>query len=156
MAHFYNVTQAEIEEFLVPQGFTKIALPKTTELVYGKRVDRDGIQLTLRVYTGIEAGVSRSVGEDAMRAAVFLRTADGTVKMAGGSKRVHRVEGWKKNLQNRLDKWAELLGPACPRCKSLMVERKGSSGKFYGCTSFPDCKATLDVTEARREEKAHS
>lgn len=145
-AHYTNVTQEEVEEFLFPQGFKKITVAGTSELIYAKRVDRDGLQLSLRIYTGINpSGNSRGVGEDAMRATIFWRKPDGTVKMAGGSKRVHRVAGWRKNLQNRLDKWEELLGPSCPECGNPMVERDGKNGKFYGCSNYPQCKATRPI-----------
>ena len=145
-AHYKNVTQKEIEEYLLPQGFKLIAIVGTSELVYGKRVDRDEQMLTLRVFTGIDfSGQSRAVGEDAMRCAVFWRNKNGTIKMVGGSKRVHRVEGWKKNLQSRLDNWLELLGPSCTICGSPMVERNGKNGKFYGCSNYPDCSHTTQI-----------
>jgi hypothetical protein len=146
-AHYVNVTQEEMEEHLLPQGFKRVTVAGTTELVYGKRVDREGLQLTLRVYTGIvPSGNSRGVGEDAMRCTIFWRSEDGVVKMVGGSKRVHRVRGWRKNLQNRIDTWHELLGPKCPECGQLMVERDGRNGKFFGCTGYPECKKTLPLS----------
>ena len=145
-AHHTNVTQSEIEEHLLPQGFKQITVAGAVELVYAKRVDRDNLQLSLRVYSGINpSGNSRGCGEDAMRCAIFWRKPDGSVKMAGGSKRVHRVQGWRKNLQNRLDRWEELLGPSCPECGSPMVERDGKNGKFYGCSDYPLCKTTRQL-----------
>lgn len=145
-AQYVNVTQDDIEAFLQPQGFKKLTLAGVTELVYGKRVDVDGRQLTLRVYTGINpSGNSRGVGEDAIRCTVFWRNDEGTVKMIGGSRRVHRVKGWKKNLQNRLDKFAEQLGPSCPNCNSPMVLRDGKRGEFWGCSNYPECKSTKPV-----------
>jgi hypothetical protein len=150
-AQYVNVTQNEMEEHLLPQGFKRVTVPGTVELVYAKRVDRDELQLSLRVYTGIvPSGNSRGVGEDAMRVTIFQRTADGVVKMAGGSKRVHRVRGWRKNLQNRIDAWEDLLGPQCPTCGNLMVERDGRNGKFYGCSNYPDCRQTLPLNGASR------
>lgn len=146
MTHYKNVTQTEMEAFLTPQGFKPVAVAGTTELVYGKRVDRDNLQLTLRVYTGITpSGCSRGCGKDAMRVTVFWRKPDGVVKMVGGSKRVHRVEGWRNNLQNRLDAWVELLGPRCSECGSPMVLRHGSRGDFFGCQNYPSCRATQEV-----------
>jgi very-short-patch-repair endonuclease len=39
------------------------------------------------------------------------------------------------------------FGPApCPRCGSKMILRKGRYGKFYGCSRFPYCRATRQVT----------
>ena len=138
-----NVTHDDISGFLSPQGFKKIAVPGAVEIVYGKRVDIEGKMMTLRVYTGINPdGDSRGCGEDAIRCAVFFRKPDGSVRMIGGSKRVHRVKGWKKNLQNRLDNFAEQLGPPCPQCESPMVLRDGKRGEFWGCSGYPECKAT--------------
>ena len=60
----------------------------------------------------------------------------------GGSRHVHRVEGWKKNLQSRLNRWMEQIGPKCPKCSRLMVERKGKNGYFWGCSGYPGCRQT--------------
>jgi DNA topoisomerase-3 len=32
---------------------------------------------------------------------------------------------------------------ACPNCGLHMVKRKGSSGPFWGCSGYPECKTTL-------------
>ena len=149
MAHFYNITLAEMTAFLAPQGFKVITLPNTYEVVFSKRVDQqDGVkkvQLSLRVYTGIEGENSREVGGDAIRVALFQRLEDGRIIKLGGEKRVHRVVGWKANLQNRLDKWVENMPTrVCPQCHGYMLKRKrkGTSDEFYGCANFPICKHT--------------
>lgn len=141
MATYTNITQEEVESFLLPQGFQQIQLPGTKELVYGKRVDADGLVLSLRVYTGINPnGQSREVGTDAMRCNIFWRTAEGELRKVATSKRVHRVKGWRKNLQDRL---ASLkIEHKCDDCGSPMVLRKGKNGEFYGCASFPNCRNT--------------
>lgn len=149
MATYVNVTQQEMENHLFPQEFTPLSLPGTVELVYSKRVDRDGMMLSLRVFTGINpGGNSRKVGEDAIRVQIVWRQGDGTVRIVGGSRRVHRVKGWRKNLQNRIDSWQEQLGPSCPECSAPMVERKGRKGVFWGCSRWPDCKRTMNIPSA--------
>jgi hypothetical protein len=148
MAHYKNVTAAEMDAFLTPLGFKVVNLKKcdpndrTTEIVYSKRVDRNNFQLSLRVYTGIVAGESREVGADAMRATLFLRTWNPQkngweLVCLNGSKRVHRVENWQKNLKDRLDKWDEQF-KTCPTCGlPLMLKKARSTGKkFLGCTGF--------------------
>lgn len=36
--------------------------------------------------------------------------------------------------------------PSCPRCRTRMKLRRGPTGKaFWGCGSFPRCKATRDA-----------
>lgn len=145
MATYTNITQQEVEDFLLPQGFQQIELEGTYELVYGKRVDTDGLVLSLRVYTGINPnGQSREVGTDAMRCNIFWRNAEGDLRKVATSKRVHRVAGWKKNLQDRLD--GLKIGQKCSECGSPMVLRKSKNGEFYGCASFPVCRRTAKVS----------
>ncbi len=33
----------------------------------------------------------------------------------------------------------------CPRCGSMLKLRSGRFGEFWGCTSYPDCKYTMDA-----------
>ena len=33
--------------------------------------------------------------------------------------------------------------PSCPKCQSEMLERMGKFGKFWACSQFPTCKASL-------------
>ena len=145
MAHYYNISRAEMDTFLTEQGFKPINLPGTVELVYGKRVDQGDKKLTLRVYTGINpSGESREVGKDAIRVALFV-LVNGTPVHVGGDKRAHRVEGWRKNLQNRLDNWFEgLPDHDCPKCGLPLTIREGKHGKFVGCSGYGSgsCKHT--------------
>lgn len=147
MANYTNITKQEMDDFLLPQGFQQLdpaSMPSVKELVYAKRVDKDGLPLSLRVYTGINPnGRSRDAGADAIRCQVFWRRPDGRPVSVVGSKRVHRVEGWKKNLQARLDKL--VVGPKCDKCGAPMVLRKGKSGEFYGCANFPECRNTKEA-----------
>ena len=149
MAQYVNVTQAEMEDHLFPQGFKPVRLEGTLELVYAKRVDQDGIQLSLRVFTGINpTGESRDVGKDAMRVNLFMRTEDGRIIKLGGSKRVHRVVNWRKNLQQRIDRWVEYMPTErCEVCGLPMLprERKRGKGKFLGCAGYPDCTNTRNL-----------
>jgi hypothetical protein len=147
MANYYAITKEEIEDYLLPQGFQEISLPKTNERVYAKRVDHDKMPLSLRVYTGIVGEASRGVGEDAIRVTVFWRDSDGQIRKASGSKRVHRVENWKANLQSRIDHYEDTLGPVCS-CGAPMVKRSAKVGKsgFYGCSRYPLCKNTKEMS----------
>lgn len=157
---YYNISVEEMDNFLIPQGFSRIPenlIPGTRELVYGKRVDSAGIPLTIRIYTGIDpSGQSRDVGQDAMRVSLFTKVPDpqnpskSMVKQLFGSKRVHRVTGWAKNLQSRIN---DVLSKAnqqkiCDRCGLPMILREGkskSTGKpysFFGCSGYPSCNNT--------------
>lgn len=142
MATYHNITREEMEAFLLPQGFQQITLPNTFELVYAKRVDHHGLALSLRVYSGIvPSGDSRGVGKDAIRVNLFWKNASGEIKKVGGSKRVHRVKGWRFNLGDRLFQWQQQF-KQCHNCGSPMVERQGKNGKFWGCGNFPQCRNT--------------
>ena len=139
-ATFVPVSGAEMEAFLAPQGFKPISLDGTVETVYAKRVDIDGLALSVRVYTGINPdGASREKGTDAIRVNLFWRRPDGELRKVGSSARVHRVAGWRANLQKRLD--GMNVGQRC-ECGAPMVERKGPRGRFFGCAGYPECRKT--------------
>ncbi len=145
MSKYINISIEEMEQFLIPQGFRKIEIPGTVELVYGKRVDTKDLQLSLRVYTGINPdGQSRKVGADAIRVDLFGMVENKPAYL-GGSKRVHRVAGWRENLQNRLNNWLDFLPKEkCPECGYPMVLRtaKATGNKFLGCVRYPLCRHT--------------
>lgn len=149
MATYHPITVEEADEFLTPQGFQRIALDGVRELVYARRADADGLALSLRIFTGIDAsGQSRDVGEDAMRVVLFWRREDGTITKCATSKRVHRVQGWRKNLQDRID--TTRVEKRCPDCGAPMVRRTGKSKiakgeryDFFGCSTFPVCRKTV-------------
>lgn len=147
MATYYNIIDTEMREFLESQGFSQVSIPRTIELVFGKRVYQDNLQLTLRVFTGINpSGSSRAVGEDAIRVILFMRSSDGNIIKLGGSKRVHRVQNWKKNLQSRIDSWIDFMPKCkCSQCGSPMLPRTGKNGNFLGCSEYPKCKNTMSA-----------
>lgn len=148
MATFHNITEEEISNFLAPQGFEKLNLPGVRELVYGKRIDHSGFCLTLRIYSGIVYGQSRDVGEDAIRTTLFYRNDLGHVFKIGGSKRVHRVQGWMKNLQNRIDFWTKQPIEKCNECQAPMIPRnsKKNNNTFLGCVTYPACRNTRQIS----------
>lgn len=142
-ARYVNVTIDQIDGFLVEKGFKIIHPKNTVETVYGKRVQQGEFQLTLRVYTGINPdGNSRAVGKDAMRVALFLRReTDWEIVEVGGSKRVNRVQNWRKNLGERIDGWLEYMPTEkCEKCGLPMVVRPSKYGPFHACSGFPLCE----------------
>lgn len=46
--------------------------------------------------------------------------------------------------------------PTCPDCGSEMRLREGRYGQFYGCSTWPKCKATRDVEGRSVEERMPS
>jgi len=145
-AHYHNITQQEMEAFLLPQGFRQIKLPRAIELVYAKIV---APRTSLRIFTGINPdGNSRSVGEDAIRVQLCWMDDSFTAHPVGEARRINRVQSWHKNLQERIDQWGESC-PKCPTCGTWMKLRKIRHGptqkvkaEFWGCALFPSCQGT--------------
>lgn len=141
MAIAVEVTRSDMHAFLTTQGFQEIQVPGTKERVYSKVVDKG---LCQRVLTSIVGESSRGVGDDAIRVQLVVKV-DGQVRLVGMDKRVHRVEGWRKNLQIRLDRWREQLGPSCPKCGAATVQRTSRRGPFWGCCRYPQCNSIQPV-----------
>lgn len=162
MAKFTEISMSDMAAFLVEKGFKRVYLSGTTEAVYSKRVyaQADTMQLSLRVYTSItDRAGTREKGTDAIRVVLFYRHVETDAvgnetalepRPIGGSRRVHRVAGWRNNLGNRLEAWPEMLGPKCFKCGLPMVEREGPRGAFWGCIGYKkdvpsSCKATMEM-----------
>jgi hypothetical protein len=152
VATYTEVTQQQVEKVLLKRGFSRVSLPGVKEIVYGKRVDKDGIPLTIRVYSSIEEsdGVSRGCGTDAIRVCLMWRyqphdQVEPVITTVGSSKRVNRVPGWDFRLISRVQYWEEMLGPTCNRCNAPMAMRLGRRQKFWGCARYPTCKATQEI-----------
>ena len=144
MATYTNISEQDMRGYFAvqPGNWQQVHPEGVKELTFGLRV---AINLTLRVFTGIAGGQSRAKGKDAIRVCLFHRDTDGNVRLVGGDRRVHRVEGWRNNLTNRLDGWREQLGPKCPKCGSHTVRRKSRIGQFWGCSNYPGCKSIQSI-----------
>lgn len=156
MAAAVEIARSDMHRFLDAQGYQEIKLKGVKELVYAKVVDRQR-HLCVRVYTSVVGETSRGVGEDAIRVQLVTKVGNDP-KIIGTDKRVHRVEGWKKNLQDRLDKWPDQLGPNCPICGAATVQRRSGRGPFWGCCRYPHCKSVQPIKTAasnyRPQQKA--
>jgi len=99
MATYRNITIEEMRELLRSEkGWKEGATKNSKEVVFSHNLKRYPFIL-LRVYSGIVNGESRGVGRDAIRVcAVNVKTDRGFIK----AKRVHRVEGWRNNLEKRV------------------------------------------------------
>ena len=154
MAKFTIISKQDFDRFFaerIEHNWQPVQLDGVHEMVYGRRVapmvdgQRAARAATLRVYTSVVAGESRSKGKDAIRVCLFQRGEDGAIRLVGGDRRVHRVEGWRKNLGERLDNWMELTGPDCPKCGKMMANRKSKYGHFWGCSDYPNCKGIINT-----------
>lgn len=137
---FFNVTQGAIEAHLFPQGFKRMSLPNTHELVYGKVVKKGNLPVSMRVYTAIndDNGMSRKCGSDAMRVSLFVRY-DNEAEMVGKPVTVSRTDTWAKRLQVAIDRWEENWQD-CPACGNPMTLRKGKHGEFWSCVTWRKTK----------------
>ena len=51
---------------------------------------------------------------------------------------------------NRNPSAAQSTGRACPKCKTgELLLRKGKFGEFYGCSGFPNCKYTENISSSK-------
>jgi hypothetical protein len=148
MANYTNISLADMESFLAPQGFKIVPVEGTRETVWAKRVFSTAttIPLCVRVYSGITGQSSRECGEDAIRVTLFTKLPDARTVIVAGSKRVHRVEHWRENLQERLDKFANWSPDRICKEHNLPLCERKAKGKgrqpFYGCPLFPSCRYT--------------
>lgn len=69
-----------------------------------------------------------------------------TERLAGGAIEVRQEEDEEETVET-----APLM--ACPRCAEQLIVRDGRYGRFIGCTGFPRCRYTRDVSD---EEVAES
>lgn len=58
--------------------------------------------------------------------------------------------GGKRTGPNRNPSIAQQTGRSCPKCKTgELLLRKGKFGEFYGCSGFPTCKYTENVSSPK-------
>ena len=140
MTRFVTVTAEDMDVFLVKRGFTPMALAGVREAVYGRVMGNGYI---LAVFTGIEDGVSRRKGKDAMRVALIH-----SGKVLTTMPHVKRLATWRENLTDRFRNWKTMAGEKpCPLCGGLTLMRRSKRGQFYGCARFPECRGTVSETK---------
>ena len=47
-------------------------------------------------------------------------------------------------------------GPKCPLCNAKTSQRKGSSGVFWACSRYPECKGTVNIGTAKKKSPGKS
>jgi DNA topoisomerase-1 len=67
--------------------------------------------------------------------------------------------GWKEGCKYVKPREGEAERPEpveteykCPNCQKPMVQRMGRRGTFLGCTGYPDCKTTMNLTAEGKPE----
>ena len=137
---YTEISENEMDELLVheldfsPSYDTDHAKEKIYDHPF---VTKSGDDMLIRVYSSIDVrtGKSRESGNDAIR--VVLMWKDGSEwRPVGSSKRVHRIETWRKNLRKRLSNWRDMVEGRCEECGAPMKVRSGQHGKFLGCVRY--------------------
>lgn len=118
-------------------GYTweEIVDEKAKENVYMVHINN----MHMKVFSSIVDGVSRDVGEDAIRVVGWDVVSNRPISVAEG--RVNRTENWADNLKIRintvLSKLVEIQdSPKCKICGGIVVEMEGKYGKFDGCLNY--------------------
>ncbi|MDD5016307.1 MAG: topoisomerase DNA-binding C4 zinc finger domain-containing protein [Atribacterota bacterium] len=47
---------------------------------------------------------------------------------------------------------ADNIPTECPNCGSPLKERQGAYGRFLGCSNYPDCKYTYNLSGGYKEK----
>ena len=53
---------------------------------------------------------------------------------------VHNIERAKEEKETKISQGV------CPNCGGRLILREGKYGRFYGCSNYPKCKYTLDIS----------
>jgi hypothetical protein len=136
-ARFTDIPFADFDYFIRREGYTQEPLKFGKEITYRKPLAQDG-NVFIRVFSSFSKNASnaRKKGSDAIRVMIRVETPEHNY-MLWKSKRVHRVENWKRNLKDRIDE-AEMQvhEMPCPKCGAMLLLRDGRHGEFYGCSNF--------------------
>ena len=141
-AEYTRISGDDMNTFLIDQGFEEIDHPRAHERVYDKLYGRgpEGGQLIIRVYTSIVKDEARDLGKDAIRVVpLYLHPTLGDFPMSR-QKRVHRVLGWRNNLEKRIETAeASAPGPVLDsNGKPMRLRRNRKSGDyFWGSIDYP-------------------
>ena len=67
--------------------------------------------------------------------------------------RKQHIEDIQENINNNTEELRkEVVMNRCPRCGNELVIRKGKTGEFVGCLSFPKCRYTKVIKKNDTED----
>jgi helicase len=141
MSNSVTISRKEFENFL--GVFIVVEDPTSKEIIYEVKTEKP--KINIRIYSSIEySGVTRSIGEDAIRCVLIDLISQKPIDKA---KRTHRMSNWKERLKEKIDELKKEAQKVqlCKTCGSSMVLREGPKGQFYGCLSYPKCKSSMDL-----------
>ncbi|MCC5792319.1 MAG: type I DNA topoisomerase [Legionellaceae bacterium] len=64
---------------------------------------------------------------------------------------IHQIEDTDTHVQ-RKDVTTEALDEKCPKCEQPLAIRLGKRGRFIGCTGYPECDYTQDLSQSGEEK----
>lgn len=145
---FDSFTKEQFEEVLAdtPHDWSESNYMWADEIIY-ETATHSG-KFKMRVYSSIDktTGRARKKGSDAIRLVVIETESERPVLK---EKRTNRIKTWPKNLKRKINNISDRKDELefCEECGSVMVIRQASDSgdKFYGCTSYPDCKNTKSL-----------
>ncbi|WP_038880929.1 restriction endonuclease [Vibrio jasicida] len=144
-----------------PDGGIDIWLTKDGELSLVQckhwKAKKVGIQVLREMYgVMIEHHASKMIivtsGDFTSEAIAYAQ--DKRLWLVNGSELVHIIEDGR-SFENKPPKSTsdmKLVPKVCPNCQSVLVKRVAKRGvnkgkAFYGCTSFPTCRYTIDYSK---------
>lgn len=68
---------------------------------------------------------------------------------------IDKVKDIQETVQ-RKDVTQEELDENCPKCNKTLVSRLGKSGRFIGCSGYPDCDYTRSIDESQEDAEKNS
>lgn len=102
----------------------------------------------IKIYSSIVDGISRSVGNDAIRVLAWCSISNLPIKSSEA--RIYRVDTWAKNLRERIQKVkADIqIMKKCKTCDAFLVERINSKSgeKFWGCLNYKNHGKAINTT----------
>lgn len=115
----------------------------TEEFVYVMKTKNPSADI--KIYSSVSKNslFSRKKGSDAIRCVIEYKGKE----IYRGTSHTKRIQTWEKNLEHKILSLSAtaLKLKHCPKCSSVLTERKGPRGNFLGCSNFPRCKHTQNV-----------
>jgi DNA helicase-2/ATP-dependent DNA helicase PcrA len=141
-------SKAEFEQVLVQAKF----VVHPVGLVGGEFRYRLAIRLGVNILVNSSidsSGFAADTGDNSIR--IWAADDNGKPLMGKTQAYVTRIRGWQdrtlKAIADTLKSISNIVAaPECPKCGKPMVKRNGSRGEFYGCSTYPKCNGTRNIT----------
>lgn len=144
----YGYRFLRINRFSVGKNPVQTLSDRLYELLTKEKRNNSAIESLHSVIDGIESGDLK----DCPKCKELKPLSDFENKaLASGRSRFCAACRPKPSLGHRQARTVAQTAPSifsakkCPRCSSPMVMRNGRRGRFWGCTKFPYCRATVNV-----------